>query len=80
MVQAVCGLGALTVLAWICPRVRVGSRFHRGLGRGLEALGVLLVLSLAPGFRVGVNALTVVCVALLGLPGAGMLQVIAMMP
>ena len=66
-------------LAFVCRNVRVGSRFHRGLSRGVCALWALLLFSLVPGVRVGVNALSVLCVGWLGLPGWGLLQVIAMM-
>ncbi len=74
------GLLALALLAVVCPRVRVGSRFHRGLTRALCALSALALFSLVPGARVGVNALTAACVSALGLPGLAVLQVISMMP
>ena len=44
------------------------------------AVALLAVCSLIPGFRVGINALSVACVGALGLPGLGLLQVIALMP
>lgn len=80
MLSAGFGLLSLAALAWVCPRVRIGSPFHKALSRGVKAVGMLAFCSLIPGFRAGVNALTVACVAALGLPGLGLLQVIAMMP
>ena len=74
------GLLSLALLAAVCPRVRVGSPFHRALCRGTAAVAALADCSLIPGARVGVNALTTACVAALGLPGLGLLQVIALMP
>ncbi len=63
----------------VCSRIRIGSRFHRAMTRAVAALFVLVLFSVLPFARVGVNALTVACVSLLGLPGLGMLQVIALM-
>lgn len=80
MIAVGMGLSALAALAVICPRVRVGSPFHRALRRGVLALGLLTVFSLIPGIRVGVNGLTLLCVGTLGLPGLGLAQVIAAMP
>lgn len=68
-----------SLLALACPRVRVGSLFHRGLTRGVCAVWALMLLSLVPGFRVGLNALTVTCAGALGLPGIGLMQVVALM-
>lgn len=79
MLSAGFGVLALTALAILCPRVRIGSPAHRALRRGVMALGALWALSLLPGFRVGVNALTVSCAALLGLPGVAVMQAIALM-
>lgn len=79
MVQALTGLFALALLYAVCLRVRVGSRFHRVLTRAVCAVWTLMLFSLVPGAHIGVNALTVACVGWLGLPGLGMLQVIAMM-
>ncbi|MBQ9301392.1 MAG: hypothetical protein IJ214_12875 [Clostridia bacterium] len=70
---------ALFLLAAVCLRVRVGSRFHRGITRGVYAVWALMLLSLIPGFRAGVNTLTVACAGALGLPGIGLMQVIALM-
>ena len=70
-------LGMLTLL---CAHVRVGSRAHRALSRAVCAVCLLMLSSLLPGMRVGVNALTVACVACLGLPGLGLLQVLTLMP
>ena len=80
MFSAGIGLLSLTLLAVVCPRVRVGSPFHRAPCRGTAAVAALAACSLIPGARVGVNALSAACVAILGLPGLGLLQVIAMMP
>ena len=80
MWSVIAGLGALQALSAVCRRVRVGSRFHRALVRGVCALWALVAFSLVPGARVGVNALAVACVGWLGLPGLGLLQVIAIMP
>ena len=80
MASVALGLASLAALAAVCPRVRIGSPTHRALRRGAAALGLLAVCSLIPGFRVGINALSVACVGALGLPGLGLLQVIALMP
>ncbi|MBQ9198440.1 MAG: pro-sigmaK processing inhibitor BofA family protein [Clostridia bacterium] len=71
---------ALVPLALICMKTRVGSRFHRAVARSVSAIWVLMALSALPGFRVGVNALSVACAGVLGLPGIGLMQVVAMMP
>ena len=68
------------LLAVICIRVRVGSRFHRGLTRSLRALWTLIACALIPGLGIGVNAVNVACVSLLGLPGLGLLAVLARLP
>ena len=68
-----------TMLNAVCRRVRIGSRFHRAMTRAVAALFVLVLFSFLPFARVGVNALTVACVSMHGLPGLGMLQVIALM-
>ena len=68
---------SFALLAAVCLRTRVGSPFHRGVTR---AVWMLAGLSLIPGCRVGVNALTVACVSVLGLPGLGLVQVIALLP
>lgn len=68
------------VLAFICVRVRIGSRFHRGLTRAVCAIWALAAFSLIPGTGVGLNALNVACVSALGLPGLGLLAVLARMP
>ena len=72
-------LASLALLAAVCLRVRIGSRFHRGLCRVVCAVWALMVFSWLPFARVGVNALTVACVSWLGLPGLGLLQVVGMM-
>jgi len=79
MADILWGLGSLALLAAVCLKTRVGSRFHRGLTRGVCALWALMLCTLLPGWGVGVNALTVACVGWLGLPGLGLLQVVAMM-
>lgn len=68
------------LLAAVCLRTRVGSPFHRGVTRAVCSVWMLAGLSLIPGCRVGVNALTVACVSVLGLPGLGLVQVIALLP
>lgn len=67
-------------LGFISFRVRVGSAFFKGMKKCVCAVWVLYLLSLVPGMRMGVNALGVATVAALGLPGAMLLQVIALMP
>ena len=67
-------------LAFIALRMRVGSAFHRGLQKCVCACLALFLCSLVPGMQAGVNALAVAVVAVLGLPGLGLLQVIALMP
>ena len=79
MASILVAAAVFSLLALVCMRVRVGSRFHRGLTRGVCAVWALMLLSLIPGFRVGVNALTVLCAGALGLPGVGLLQAVAMM-
>ena len=63
-----------------CVRVRVGSGAFRALKRSVTAVWALLFLSLLPGVTMGLNALNVLTLMLLGAPGAVMLQVIARMP
>lgn len=72
-------LFCLALLAMICLRVRIGSRFHRGLCRAVCAVWALMLFSWLPFSRVGVNLLTVACVSWLGMPGLGLLQVVGMM-
>ena len=67
-------------LAFFCLRVRVHSPFHRALTRGVCALWALIFCSLIPGIGIGVNALNTVIVGALGLPGLGLLAVLAGMP
>ncbi len=67
-------------LALFCIHMRVGSPFHRGLTRAVCALWMLIFCSLIPGIGIGVNAVSVACVSLLGLPGLGLLAVVAGMP
>ena len=69
-----------TVLACIALRMREGSAFHRGLQKCVCACLALFLCSLVPGMQAGVNTLAVAVVAALGLPGLGLLQVIALMP
>lgn len=69
-----------SLLTCICLRVRIGSRAHRILTRTVCAVFLVLLFSLIPGVCVHINALTVACVSVLGLPGLGLLQVIALMP
>ena len=80
MQEVVFALLSMGLLYAVCLRVRVGSRFHRALTRAVCAVWALMLFSLLPGARVGVNALTVACVGWLGLPGLGLMQVIALMP
>ena len=68
------------LLAVICIRVRVGSPFHRGLTRVVCALWALIGCSLIPGIGIGVNAVNVACVSFLGVPGLGLLAVLARLP
>ncbi len=68
-----------TLLNAMCRRVRIGSRLHRAMTRGVCALFMLALFSCLPFSNVGINALTVTCVSLLGLPGLGLLQVITLM-
>ena len=67
-------------LGYISHRVRVGSAFFTGMKRCVCAVWMLYLLSLVPGMRMGVNALSIATVAALGAPGAGLLQIIALMP
>ena len=69
-----------SLLTWLCLRMRIGSRVHRMLIRVVCAVYLVLLFSLIPGVRVHINALTLACVSALGLPGLGLLQVIALMP
>ena len=62
----------------IALRVRVGSRFYRGMRRAVCAAAALAVSGLIS--PVGVNLLNLLCVSALGLPGLGLLHVIARMP
>ena len=80
VLQILAVLLLFALLTAICLRVRIGSRFHHGVSRGVWAVWALILCGLIPGFRVGVNALSVACVGVLGLPGLGLLQVIALMP
>lgn len=63
-----------------CMRVRVGSGAFCAMKRSVMAVWGIVFLSLLPGIRIGLNALNVMMVALLGAPGAVLLQVIALMP
>lgn len=67
-------------LAVVCIHTRVGSRFHRGLARAVCALWALIGCSLIPGAGIGVNAVNVACVSILGAPGLGLLAVLAHLP
>ena len=67
-------------LGCISHRVRVGSAFFTGMKRCVCAVWVLYLLSLVPGMRTGVNALSIATVAVLGAPGAVLLQVVSLMP
>lgn len=59
-------------------RVRIGSRAYRGMQRCLYAAGMLFVSGLVSS--IGVNALNLLCVSLLGAPGLGLLHVLARLP
>ena len=63
-----------------CMRVRVGSYVFRALSRAVGAVWALALLSLVPGVTIGLNALNILTVSLLGAPGAMLMQVIAWMP
>lgn len=82
MVFAVMGLTAafFLLLGFFSLRVRVGSGVFRALKRGVCALWALVFLSLVPGTSLGVNALNILALSALGVPGAVLLQVIAWMP
>ena len=67
-------------LGYISHRVRVDSAFFTGMKRCVCAVWVLYLLSLVPGMRMGVNALSIATVAALGAPGAVLLQVVSLMP
>ena len=75
-----CTAGFFAVLGYLTLRVRVGSIFYKGVKRCVYAVWGLYILSLIPGLRAGVNALDVGLVAALGVPGAVLVQVIALMP
>lgn len=68
------------LLGAVAFRVRVGSAFHKGMKRCVYASLLLFFCSLLPGMQMGVNALAIAAVALLGVPGLALLQVIALMP
>ena len=79
MIGFVCLCSAFfAVLAAWTLRVRIGSRFYRGMRRAVCAAGLLAVSGLIS--PVGVNLANVLCVAALGLPGLGLLHVVARMP
>ena len=65
-------------LSLLALRVRGGSRFSLGLRRAVCAAAALAVSGLIS--PVGVNLLNLLCVSALGLPGLGLLHVIARMP
>ncbi len=68
MIGFVCLCAAFfAMLTLIALRVRVGSRFYRGMRRAVCAAAALAVSGL-------------ICVSALGLPGLGLLHVIARMP
>lgn len=67
-----------SALAVLALRVRIGSRFYRGMRRAVCAAGLLAVSGLIS--PVGVNLLNLLCVSALGLPGLGLLHVVARMP
>ena len=79
MIGFVCLCAAFfAMLTLIALRVRVGSRFYRGMRRAVCAAAALAVSGLIS--PVGVNLLNLLCVSALGLPGLGLLHVIARMP
>lgn len=63
-----------------CLRIRVGGKVYRALQKGTGALWMLIALTLVPGVTIGVNLLSIAVLAMLGIPGAALLQVIALMP
>ena len=68
-------------LLWVfCLRIRVGSTTFIALKRGVCALWALIFLSLVPGMRLGINLLNTAALAWLGVPGAVLMQVIALIP
>lgn len=75
-----CTAGLFAVLGFVSLRVRVGSTFYKGMKKCVYAVWLLYILSFVPGLRAGVNALGVGLVAALGIPGAVLVQVIALMP
>lgn len=62
-----------------CMRIRVGGKVYRALKKGTGALWALILLSALPGVTIGVNFLNTLALAALGIPGAALLQVIALM-
>lgn len=79
MIGFVCLCAAFfAALTLIALRVRVGSRFYRGMQRAVCAAAALAVSGLIS--PVGVNLLNLLCVSALGLPGLGLLHVVARMP
>ena len=79
MIGFVCLCAAFfAMLTLIARRVRVGSRFYRGMRRAVCAAASLAVSGLIS--PVGVNLLNLLCVSALGLPGLGLLHVIVRMP
>ena len=78
MIGFVCLCAAFfAMLTLIALRVRVGSRFYRGMRRAVCAAALAVSGLISP---VGVNLLNLLCVSALGLPGLGLLHVIARMP
>lgn len=65
-------------LTFLTLRVRIGSRAYRGMQRCLCAAGMLFISGLVS--PVGLNALNLLCVSLLGASGLGLLHVIACLP
>jgi len=63
-----------------CMRIRVGGKVYRALQKGTGALWGLIFFTLVPGVTIGVNLLSVAALTALGIPGAVLLQVIALMP
>ena len=78
MIGFVCLCAAFfAALAVLTLRVRIGSRFYRGMRRAVCAAGLLAVSGLIS--PVGVNLPNLLCVSALGLPGLGLLHVVARM-
>lgn len=75
------GVSALFVLLMLLLSMRFTpfSRTHRALEKALRGAALALAISLVPNSGVGLNALSMLCAGALGLPGMGLLAVLAAM-